>query len=109
MGNVRPVRLVKRLASFAVVTMAASSIGIAGLAEPASAAVRGLNLQVSGCDFQAPGTTLVLRANNVYGWKCFTGLYDLGIDINMACRYTYGSSSSAYYLNYWDRNSWRCR
>lgn len=80
-----------------------------GVSNTASAAVRGLNLQVSGCDFQAPGTTLALRANNVYGWKCFTGLYDLGISVNAACRYTYGASSSAYYLNYWDPYSWRCR
>ena len=80
-----------------------------GIANTASAAVRGLNLQVSGCDYQAPGTTIVLRSNNVYGWKCFTGLYDLGISVDAACRYTYGSSSSAYYLNYWDPYSWRCR
>jgi hypothetical protein len=105
----RPAGLFRRFASFAVVTMAASAVAVAGLTAPASAAVRGLNLQVSGCNFQAPGTTLVLRSNTVYGWKCFTGLYDLGIDMNLACRYTYGSASSAYYLNYWDRNSWRCR
>jgi hypothetical protein len=90
--------------------MAAEAFAVAGSAAPASAAARGLNLAVSGCNFQAPGTNLVLRANTVYGWKCSTGLYDLGIDMNMACRYTYGSGSSAYYLNYyWDRNSWRCR
>jgi hypothetical protein len=80
-----------------------------GIAAPASASVRGLNLQVSGCNYQAPGTTLVLRANNVYGWKCYTGLYDLSISIDAACRYTYGSGSSAYYLNFWDPYSWRCR
>lgn len=80
-----------------------------GIANPASAAVRGLNLQVSGCDYQAPGTTIVLGAHNVYGRKCFTGLYDLGISVNAACRYTYGTASSAYYLNYWDPYSWCCR
>jgi hypothetical protein len=95
------------IASLAIAVMA--TCAAVGIASPASAAVRGLDLQVSGCNFQAPGTTLVLRAYNVYGWKCFTGLYDLGISVNAACRYTYGSSSSAYYLNYWDPYSWRCR
>jgi hypothetical protein len=85
---------------------AAASLGIAN---PASASVRGLNLQVSGCNFQAPGTNLVLRANNVYGWKCNNGIYDQPISIDLACRYTYGSGSSAYYLNFWDPYSWRCR
>jgi hypothetical protein len=95
------------IAGLAVAVIAAAvSIGIAN---PASAAVRGLNLQVSGCDYQAPGTSLVLRAHNVYGWKCFTGFYDLLISVNAACRYTYGSGSSAYYLNYSDPYSWRCR
>jgi hypothetical protein len=88
------------------VIAAAASLGIAN---PASASVRGLNLQVSGCNYQAPGTNLVLTAHDVYGWMCSTGLYDLPISVNEACRYTYGSGSSAYYLNFWDPYSWRCR
>src|SRR5947209_6128162 len=55
------------IASLAI-ALAAAGAGI-GIANPASAAVRGLDLQVSGCNYQAPGTTIVLRANNVYGWK----------------------------------------
>jgi hypothetical protein len=107
MKHVRISKPRQRIASLAVALLAAGTS--LGIANPASAAVRGLNLQVSGCDYQAPGTTIVLRANNVYGWKCFTGLYDLGISVNTACRYTYGATSSAYYLNYWDPYSWRCR
>ena len=54
---------------------------------PASAAVRGLDLQYSGCNAQAPGTYIVLRARNVYGWRCTTGWWDFGINMNQACRY----------------------
>lgn len=107
MKHARIRKLRRGIASLAIAVIAAG-VGV-GIATPASAAVRGLNLQVSGCDSQAPGTTIVLRANNVYGWKCSTGLYDLGISVNAACRYTYGANSSAYYLNYWDPYSWRCR
>lgn len=102
------IRKPRRGIAMLAISVIAAGVG-AGTASPASAAVRGLNLQVSGCDYQAPGTNLALRANNVYGWKCSTGLYDLNISVNAACRYTYGAASSAYYLNYWDPYSWRCR
>jgi hypothetical protein len=77
-------------------------------APPASAAVRGVDMNLA-CDVQAPGTYLVLRNNTVYGWKCATGIYDLGISVDRACRYQYGSGSSAYYTSYDNPNSWLCR
>jgi hypothetical protein len=108
MRTVRSTRRTRRLATTLSVA-ALTACAALGTATSASAEVRGLDLQVAGCDHQAPGTTIALRANNVYGWKCFTGMYYLGISINEACRYTYGTYSSAYYLNYWDPYSWRCR
>jgi hypothetical protein len=81
---------------------------VLGIANPASASVRGVDLQAAGCNIQAPGTSVVLRSNNVYGWKCFTGLYDLGLSVDQACKWTYGSGSSAYYLSYSNPYSWRC-
>jgi hypothetical protein len=82
--------------------------GVTAAAGPASAAVRGLDLQRDGCDLQAPGTVIKLRAFNVNGLRCYNGIYDLWININTACRQRYGNTSSAYYLNYNDPYSWRC-
>lgn len=81
---------------------------VLAVTSPASASVRGVNLQTAGCNIQAPGTTVVLRSNNVYGWKCYTGLYDLPISVDQACKYTYGGGSSAYYVTFSDPYSWRC-
>jgi hypothetical protein len=78
-------------------------------AMPASAGVRGLDLQYSGCNAQAPGTYVVLKQWNVYGWRCSTGWWEFNIDMNRACRYTYGPASSAYFLDYSNPYSWRCR
>lgn len=92
--------------SLAVPVLAAGAI--LGVASPASASVRGVDLQAAGCNPQAPGTTIALRSNNVYGWRCYTGLYDLGLSVNQACKWTYGNGSSAYYLSYYNPYSWRC-
>jgi hypothetical protein len=58
--------------------------GTLAIASPAYAG-GGVDLQRYGCDIQAPGTNVVLRHWNVNSWKCFTGLYDLWIDVNRAC------------------------
>jgi len=99
---------IRRLLRFCAVLPILLTLSVVVPTATASAGVRGLDLQASGCDAQAPGTYIVLRANNVYGWKCH-GFYDLGIDINQACRWTYGPGSSAYYLSYSNPYSWRCR
>ena len=101
-------KLRRGFAAIAVAALASSGLAV-GTATPALASVRGLNLQQSGCDAQAPGTNIVLRQWNAYGWKCNTGLYDLNIDVNRACRWTYGPRSSAYYLDWNNPYSWRCR
>jgi hypothetical protein len=82
--------------------------GAAALSGPAFAG-GGIDLQRYGCDIQSPGSWVVLRNNDVYGWKCFNGLYDLPINVTSACRAKYGSSSSAYYTNYSNPYSWLCR
>ncbi len=98
-----------RCKALAVVSVAAMTVGVTMLSVgSASAGVRGLDLQNAGCAAQSPSTYLVLRSNNVNGWKCH-GLYDMAIDFNRACRWTYGPRSSAYYLNSRDPYSWRCR
>jgi hypothetical protein len=105
--------VIKRLSLFAItVAMAALPMGaVIAVASPASAApsVRGLDLQQSACDTQWPGSVIVLTAHNVYGWRCrgIFGFY-YSINMNAACRWTYGPHSSAYYLNFSDPYSWRC-
>jgi hypothetical protein len=93
------------LATLALTAAVAS--GAVAVTTPAFAG-GGLDLQAYGCDLQAPGTSIVLRSNNVYGWKCFTGLYDLWINVDTACRARYGNASSAYYLDYYNPYTWRC-
>jgi hypothetical protein len=105
--KLRAPRLTRR--SLVALAMAATATtATAGLATPAFAG-GGMDLQRYGCDIQAPGTWVVLRSNNVYGWRCYTGLYDLGIDVNQVCRAEYGSGSSAYYLDFYNPYTWRCR
>ena len=106
--------LVKRLSLF-VITATTAILPIGAVLEftsPASAAtsVRGLDLQASACDVQWPGSVIVLTAHNVDGWKC-NGIFnfDYSINVNAACRWTYGPGSSAYYLKFSDPYSWRCR
>jgi hypothetical protein len=66
----------------------------------------------AACSDQWPGTSLVLTANNVYGWKCraytSAGWADLSIDVNRECRREYGSRAYAGYLDYNNPYSWRC-
>jgi hypothetical protein len=106
MKNATSQKLRMKMAILAVPILATGTA--LGIANPASASVRGVDLQVAGCNIQAPGTNVVLTANNAYGWKCSTGLYDLGLSVNQACKWTYGSGSSAYYLSYSNPYSWRC-
>lgn len=82
--------------------------GTTALAGPAFAG-GGIDLQRYGCDIQSPGSWVVLRYNDVYGWRCANGLYDLPINVTYACRAKYGSSSSAYYTDYWNPYTWLCR
>jgi hypothetical protein len=105
--RLRSPRLARR--TMVILAMVGTVIcGTAGLAAPAFAG-GGVDLQRYGCDLQAPGTWVVLRSNNVYGWRCFTGLYDLNVDVTQACRAEYGSGSSAYYLDFGNPYTWRCR
>jgi hypothetical protein len=97
-----------RRALVALAMAGATASGTVALSSPAFAG-GGVDLQRYGCDVQAPGTWVVLRSNNVYGWRCFNGIYDQSIDVNFACRVAYGNASSAYFLNFWNPYSWRCR
>jgi hypothetical protein len=106
MQNVMIQKLRSKAAILAVPILATGAV--IAIASPASASVRGVNLQTAGCNIQSPGSTVVLTANNAYGWKCSNGLYNLSLSVDQACKYTYGGSSSAYYLNYSDPYSWRC-
>src|SRR4051812_28756873 len=58
----------RKKVAVAIAALALTATSTVLSASPAAAAVRGLDLQVSGCNAQAPGTYIVLRAWNVYGW-----------------------------------------
>ncbi|HXA61949.1 MAG TPA: hypothetical protein VNW94_22605 [Streptosporangiaceae bacterium] len=104
----RPHRIGRTRRALAVLalTMAAAG-GTVAVTGPAFAG-GGVDLQSYGCDLQAPGTWVVLRSYNAYGWRCFNGIYDQFISVNDACRAEYGNGSSSYYLDYWNPYSWRC-
>ncbi len=78
------------------------------VATPAQAG-GGVDLQRYGCNLQAPGTSAVIVKWNVYGWRCKGGISYFNIDVNRACKAQYGSLSSAYYTDYGNPYSWRCR
>jgi hypothetical protein len=101
-----PVSSKRRIFSLLAALMLALG-GSVLIAAPSSAAVRGLDLQRSGCDAQAPGTYIVLRAWNVDSWRCH-GNFDLRINFDAACRWTYGGNSKAYYLDRNNPYTWRC-
>ena len=105
----QPVRRIRQKLAIALSVLGLTAAGTFMTASPASAAVRGLDLQYSGCNAQAPGTNIALKQWNVYGWRCTGGLWSFTIDMNRACRYTYNkSSSTAYYLDYSNPYTWRC-
>lgn len=106
-------RKLGRIASSAIATATVAAGLTLGVTTQAHAAELG-GVSVQGaCNNQYPGTTAVVVANNVYGWRCRTywsgGQVDYsGIDLSRQCRAQYGSGASANYLNYNDPYSWRC-
>lgn len=97
----------------AVIAIAAAAVTV-GVASSASAATRlgGVSVQ-QACNAQYPGTTAVVVANNVYGWRCKTywsggPVYYTGIDLSRQCRAQYGSRAYANYTNYNNPYSWGC-
>jgi hypothetical protein len=95
---------------------AALLAGVAGTAivsEPAAAATGGVDMQAA-CNNQYPGQgrRAAVRVNNVYGWRCVTGVVpvaDGNIDVWRQCRTQY-NNPSAYgaYSNYNNPYSWYC-
>lgn len=102
-------------------TVASAALAVGGIAVAAPQAhaatmLGGLNLHAY-CRVVASGgnpTSWVWIQNprNVYQWRCSYinggGLQTVGMNLNHACTWTYGSPSYARYLNYYDPYSWRC-
>ena len=96
--------------------VAATLLGLGGataVAAPASAATGPVNMQAA-CNEQYPGQGRIakVRTNNVFGWKCVTGVVpvaDGDIDVWRQCRIQYGNPNA--YGAYSDFNnpySWYC-
>jgi hypothetical protein len=83
-------------------------------ATPAQAATQLGGVSVQGaCNVQYPGTSAVVVANNVFGWRCRTywsgGPVDYSnINLSQQCRAQYGNGAYASYLDYNNAYSWRC-
>jgi hypothetical protein len=95
---------------------AAALLGLGGItatAVPAFASTGPVSMQAA-CDNQYPGQGRIakVRTNNVYGWKCVTGVVpvaDGDIDVWRQCRTQYGNpNASASWTNFNNPYSWYC-
>ena len=90
--------------------------GTAALTQPASAATRlgGIDMQAA-CNNQYPGQGRIAKVvtNNVYGWKCVTGVVPVApgdISTWQQCQVQYGANRGVYsnYTSYSNPYSWGC-
>jgi hypothetical protein len=103
----------------ATVASAALTLGGMAVAAPqahAATTLGGLNL-AAFCRYVTSGGNVtswvwIQNPQNVYQWRCSyldsKGLQTKGMDLNFACRWSYGPGSYAGYLNFNNPYSWRC-
>lgn len=115
-------KLMNTKTSAIVTSVAAAALTLGGLSVTApqaqAATLGGLNLD-RYCRATTPNMgswVWIQNPPNVYKWRCSYRWYNAGIpytytvgmDMNRACRWTYGGNAYAGYLNYNDPYSWRC-
>jgi hypothetical protein len=100
-----------------IVTLAAAMLlgagGASTMVTPAFAATGGVDMQAA-CNNQYPGQGRIakVRTNNVFGWKCVTGVVpvsDGNIDVWRQCRTQYKNpNATGGYRDYNNPYSWYC-
>lgn len=109
---------VKRRLSGTVLALTIALVGVAAVTPPASAArdLGGLNLS-AWCKASTPSRSsyvTTVSPHNAYSWRCVwkgyahNGYITSGMDLNRACRWTYGGKAYAKTNKPSSPTSWRC-
>ena len=72
----------------------------------------GVDLQAQ-CNRLVPGSVAQVDRHNVKGWTCYTPGQDTWVDVTSLvqhqCTTQYGPDAVAFYTNYTDPYSWKCK
>ena len=101
----------RTLTAAATLALASGGFGLSATAAQAATNQGGVSMQWA-CEKQYPGqgrTAKVLDQNNAYSWVCKSQFGNQGgIDVNRACRDTYGTGAYAKVSDGRNPYSWYC-